>query len=203
MSKSIFITLEGVDGAGKSTHIDFIKNYFDTKKINFYMTREPGGTDLGEKLRNSLLHENMDPLTETILMFAARCEHIKSVIKPKLESDITVVSDRFTDATYAYQHGGKGIDLKTIDLLKKLIQKELEPDLTFLFDLPVNVSIERLKKTREMDKFESENEAFHQSIRSAYLDIAKKNKDRFHIIDSTQEIVVIQKEIRDVLDKFF
>ena len=203
MSKSIFITLEGVDGAGKSTHIDFIKNYFDTKKINFYMTREPGGTNLGEKLRNSLLHENMDPLTETILMFAARCEHIKSVIKPKLESDITVVSDRFTDATYAYQHGGKGIDLKTIDLLKKLIQKELEPDLTFLFDLPVNVSIERLKKTREMDKFESENEAFHQSIRSTYLDIAKKNKDRFHIIDSTQEIVVIQKEIRVVLDRFF
>ena len=88
----------------------------------------------------------MDPLSDTILMFAARCEHIKSVIKPKLESDITVVSDRFTDAPYAYQHGGKGIDLKTIDLLKKLIQKELEPDLTFLFDLPVNVSIERLKK---------------------------------------------------------
>ena len=123
MSKSIFITLEGVDGAGKSTHIDFIKNYFDTKKINFYMTREPGGTDLGEKLRRSLLHENMDPLTETILMFAARCEHIKSIIKPKLESDITVVSDRFTDATYAYQHGGKGIDLKTIDLLKKSVDK--------------------------------------------------------------------------------
>ena len=122
---------------------------------------------------------------------------------PKLESDITVVSDRFTDATYAYQHGGKGIDLKTIDLLKRLIQNELEPDLTFLFDLPVNVSIQRLKKTREMDKFEIENEAFHQSIRSTYLDIAKKNKDRFHIIDSTQEIVDIQKEIRDVLDRFF
>ena len=203
MSKSIFITLEGVDGAGKSTHIDFIKNYFDTKKINFYMTREPGGTDLGEKLRRSLLHENMDPLTETILMFAARCEHIKSIIKPKLESDITVVSDRFTDATYAYQHGGKGIDLQTIDILKKLIQKELEPDLTFLFDLPVNISIERLKKTREMDKFESENEAFHQAIRSTYLAIAKKNKDRFYILDSTQEIVAIQKEISDILDRFF
>ena len=121
MSKSIFITLEGVDGAGKSTHIDFIKNYFDTKNINLYMTREPGGTNLGEKLRKLLLHENMDPLTETILMFAARCEHINTVIKPKLESNITVVSDRFTDATYAYQHGGKGIDLKIIDLLKKLI----------------------------------------------------------------------------------
>ena len=203
MNKSIFITLEGVDGAGKSTHIDFIKNYFETKKINFHMTREPDGTTLGEKLRSSLLHENMDPLTETILMFAARCEHIKSVIKPKLESDITVVSDRFTDATYAYQHGGKGIDLQTIDILKKLIQKELEPDLTFLFDLPVNISIERLKKTREMDKFESENEAFHQAIRSTYLAIAKKNKDRFYILDSTQEIVAIQKEISDILDRFF
>lgn len=203
MSKSIFITLEGVDGAGKSTHIDFIKNYFDTKNINLYMTREPGGTNLGERLRKLLLNENMDPLTETILMFAARCEHIKTVIKPKLESNITVVSDRFTDATYAYQHGGKGIDLKTIDLLKKLIQKELKPDLTFLFDLPVNISMERLKKTREMDKFESENEAFHQSIRSTYLDIAKKNKDRFYIIDSTKEITDIQKEIKDELDRFF
>jgi dTMP kinase len=203
MSKSIFITLEGVDGAGKSTHIDFIKNYFDTKNINLYMTREPGGTNLGEKLRKLLLHENMDPLTETILMFAARCEHINTVIKPKLESNITVVSDRFTDATYAYQHGGKGIDLKIIDLLKKLIQKELKPDLTFLFDLPVNISMERLKKTREMDKFESENEAFHQSIRSTYLDIAKKNKDRFYIIDSTKEITDIQKEIKDELDRFF
>ena len=203
MSKSIFITLEGVDGAGKSTHIDFIKNYFDTKNINLYMTREPGGTNLGEKLRKLLLHENMDPLTETILMFAARCEHINKVIKPKLESNITVVSDRFTDATYAYQHGGKGIDLKIIDLLKKLIQKELKPDLTFLFDLPVNISMERLKKTREMDKFESENEAFHQSIRSTYLDIAKKNKDRFYIIDSTKEITDIQKEIKDELDRFF
>ena len=203
MNKSFFITLEGVDGAGKSTHIDFIKNYLETKKINFHITREPGGTTLGEKLRSSLLHENMDPLTETILMFAARCEHIKSVIKPKLESDITVVSDRFTDATYAYQHGGKGIDIKTIDILKNLIQKELEPDLTFLFDLPVNISIERLKKTREMDKFESENEAFHQAIRSTYLAIAKKNKDRFYILDSTQEIVAIQKEISDILDRFF
>lgn len=203
MSKSIFITLEGVDGAGKSTHIDFIKNYFDTKNINLYMTREPGGTNLGESLRKLLLNEKMDPLTETILMFAARCEHIKTVIKPKLESNITVVSDRFTDATYAYQHGGKGIDLKTIDLLKKLIQKELKPDLTFLFDLPVNISMERLKKTREMDKFESENEAFHQLIRSTYLDIAKKNKDRFYIIDSTKEITDIQKEIKDELDRFF
>ena len=203
MSKSIFITLEGVDGAGKSTHIDFIKNYFDTKNINLYMTREPGGTNLGEKLRKLLLHENIDPLTETILMFAARCEHINTVIKPKLESNITVVSDRFTDATYAYQHGGKGIDLKIIDLLKKLIQKELKPDLTFLFDLPVNISMERLKKTREMDKFESENEDFHQSIRSTYLDIAKKNKDRFYIIDSTKEITDIQKEIKDELDRFF
>ena len=145
----------------------------------------------------------MDPLTETILMFAARCEHINTVIKPKLESNITVVSNRFTEATYAYQHGGKGIDLKIIDLLKKLIQKELKPDLTFLFDLPVNISMERLKKTREMDKFESENEAFHQSIRSTYLDIAKKNKDRFYIIDSTKEITDIQKEIKDELDRFF
>ncbi|EAV47291.1 thymidylate kinase [Methylophilales bacterium HTCC2181] len=201
MNKPLFISLEGVDGAGKTTHIHFIEDYFRTKGLPFYMTREPGGTDLGEKLRLLLLHEEMDALTETMLMFAARCEHIQTIIKPKLDQGITVVSDRFTDATYAYQAGGKGVDARSIDVLKSLVQKDLDPDLTFLFDVPVEISIERLKDTRTMDKFEREEPIFHQSIRNAYLDLAQSFPQRFHVLNGTHAIEAIQDEIKLILDR--
>ena len=200
MNKPLFISLEGVDGAGKTTHIHFIEDYFRTKGLPFYMTREPGGTDLGEKLRLLLLHEEMDALTETMLMFAARCEHIQTIIKPKLAQGITVVSDRFTDATYAYQAGGKGVDARSIDVLKSLVQKDLDPDLTFLFDVPVEISIERLKDTRTMDKFEREEPSFHQTIRNAYLDLAQSFPQRFHVLNGTHAIEAIQGEIKLMLD---
>jgi len=200
MNKPLFISLEGVDGAGKTTHIHFIEDYFRTKGLPFYMTREPGGTDLGEKLRLLLLHEEMDALTETMLMFAARCEHIQTIIKPKLAQGITVVSDRFTDATYAYQAGGKGVDARSIDVLKSLVQKDLDPDLTFLFDVPVEISIERLKDTRTMDKFEREEPSFHQTIRNAYLDLAQSFPQRFHVLNGTHAIEAIQDEIKLILD---
>ena len=200
MNKPLFITLEGVDGAGKTTHIHFIEDYFRTRGLPFYMTREPGGTDLGEKLRLLLLHEEMDALTETMLMFAARCEHIETIIKPKLAQGITVVSDRFTDATYAYQAGGKGVDARSIDVLKSLVQKDLDPDLTFLFDVPVEISIERLKDTRTMDKFEREEPSFHQTIRNAYLDLAQSFPQRFHVLNGTHAIEAIQDEIKLILD---
>ncbi len=200
MNKPLFISLEGVDGAGKTTHIHFIEDYFRTKGLPFYMTREPGGTDLGEKLRLLLLHEQMDALTETMLMFAARCEHIQTIIKPKLAQGITVVSDRFTDATYAYQAGGKGVDARSIDVLKSLVQKDLDPDLTFLFDVPVEISIERLKDTRTMDKFEREEPSFHQTIRNAYLDLAQSFPQRFHVLNGTRAIEAIQDEIKLMLD---
>ena len=200
MNKPLFITLEGVDGAGKTTHIHFIEDYFRTRGLPFYMTREPGGTDLGEKLRLLLLHEEMDALTETMLMFAARCEHIQTIIKPKLAQGITVVSDRFTDATYAYQAGGKGVDACSIDVLKSLVQKDLDPDLTFLFDVPVEISIERLKDTRTMDKFEREEPSFHQTIRNAYLDLAQSFPQRFHVLNGTHAIETIQGEIKLMLD---
>ena len=200
MNKPLFISLEGVDGAGKTTHIHFIEDYFRTKGLPFYMTREPGGTDLGEKLRLLLLHEEMDALTETMLMFAARCEHIQTIIKPKLDQGITVVSDRFTDATYAYQAGGKGVDARSIDVLKSLVQKDLDPDLTFLFDVPVEISIERLKDTRTMDKFEREEPSFHQTIRNAYLDLAQSFPQRFHVLNGTHAIEAIQDEIKLMLD---
>ena len=201
MNHALFITLEGVDGAGKTTHIHFIEAYFRNKKLPFYMTREPGGTELGEKLRQLLLHEKMDALTETLLMFAARCEHIQNTIQPKLDEGITVVSDRFTDATYAYQAGGKGVDPQSIDVLKHLIQKDLEPDLTFLFDVPVEISMERLKDTRAMDKFEREAPSFHQAIRTTYLELAQSEAKRFHVLDGTQSIPAIQEEIKNTLDR--
>ena len=196
-----FITLEGVDGAGKTSHIEFIKEYLTNLKLNFIMTREPGGTELGEKLREILLHDEMTPKTETILMFAARNEHIEKVIRPGLTSGAIVISDRFTDASYAYQSGGKGVEDEEIDVLKDLVQKNLQPDLTFLFDLPVEVSIKRLKKTRKLDKFEKEEKDFHENVRKKYLMIAKNNPKRFSVLNSEKSIDEIQSQIKIRLDE--
>ena len=196
-----FITLEGVDGAGKTTHIEFIKEYLTNLKFDFIMTREPGGTELGERLREILLHDEMTPKTETILMFAARNEHIEKVIRPGLTSGAIVISDRFTDASYAYQSGGKGVEDEEIDVLKDLVQKNLQPDLTFLFDLPVEVSIKRLKKTRKLDKFEKEEKDFHENVRKKYLMIAKNNPKRFSVLNSEKSIDEIQSQIKIKLDE--
>ncbi|MBT5166106.1 MAG: dTMP kinase [Nitrosomonadales bacterium] len=196
-----FITLEGVDGAGKTSHMEFIKEYLTNLKLDFIMTREPGGTELGERLREILLHDEMTPKTETILMFAARNEHIEKVIRPGLTSGAIVISDRFTDASYAYQSGGKGVEDEAIDVLKDLVQKNLQPDLTFLFDLPVEVSIKRLKKTRKLDKFEKEEKDFHENVRKKYLMIAKNNPKRFSVLNSEKSIDEIQSQIKIKLDE--
>ena len=196
-----FITLEGVDGAGKTTHVKFIKKYLSDLDINFIMTREPGGTLLGEQLREILLHDEMTPETETLLMFAARNEHIEKVIRPNLKEGKVVISDRFTDATYAYQAGGKGVKEKKIDIIKEWVQGSLKPDLTFLFDLSVEVSIERLNKTRELDKFEREEKSFHENIRQKYLLLAKASPERFCILNSEESIEEIQNQIKLKLDK--
>ena len=196
-----FITLEGVDGAGKTTHVKFIKKYLADLGINFIMTREPGGTLLGEQLREILLHDEMTPETETLLMFAARNEHIEKVIRPNLREGKVVISDRFTDATYAYQSGGKGVKEKKVDILKEWVQGSLRPDLTFLFDLSVEISIERLNKTRELDKFEREEKSFHENIRQKYLLLAKASPERFCILNSEESIEEIQNQIKLKLDK--
>lgn len=196
-----FITLEGVDGAGKTTHIEFIKNYLSDLNINYVMTREPGGTQLGEKLRDILLHDEMNPQTETMLMFAARNEHIDKVIRPNLINGAVVISDRFTDATYAYQAGGKGVKDEKIDILKKWVQEDLRPDLTFLFDLSVEVSIERLNKTRKLDKFESEDKCFHKKIREKYLTLVEASPERFCVLNSEASIEKIQNQIKLKLDE--
>jgi dTMP kinase len=196
-----FITLEGVDGAGKTTHIEFIKNYLSDLNINYVMTREPGGTALGEKLRDILLHDEMNPQTETMLMFAARNEHIDKIIRPNLIKGAVVISDRFTDATYAYQAGGKGVKDEKIDILKKWVQEDLRPDLTFLFDLPVEVSIERLNKTRKLDKFEREDKSFHKKIREKYLTLVEASPERFCVLNSEASIEKIQNQIKLKLDE--
>tara|TARA_B100000035_G_scaffold312833_1_gene325158 strand:+ start:796 stop:1413 length:618 start_codon:yes stop_codon:yes gene_type:complete len=196
-----FITLEGVDGAGKTTHVEFIKKYFTNLNRDFILTREPGGTVLGEKLRAILLHEEMTPNTETILMFAARNEHIDQIIRPGLIKGSIVISDRFTDATYAYQSGGKGVSDEKIDTLKGLVQENLQPDLTFLFDLPVEVSIKRLNKTRELDKFERERKEFHENIRKKYLNLAKLYPERIFVLNSENSIEEVQNQIKIRLDE--
>ena len=201
--KRKFITLEGVDGAGKSTHINFIKKYLTEKKLNYIFTREPGGTFLGEKLREILLHEDMHPETESLLMFAARYEHIHKIIDPNLAKGINVISDRFTDATYAYQSGGKKVKSSKITILKNWVHQDLMPDLTILFDLPIEVSMARLKNNGNLDKFEKEEEDFHRRIRNSYLEIARKNHNRFKVINSNQNINIIEKEIYLILDNLF
>ena len=195
ISKGKFITFEGVDGAGKSTHIDEVISFLESKNISVKRTREPGGTKLGEKLRELLLHDEMDPETETLLMFAARRQHIAEIIKPNLDEGIFVVSDRFTDATYAYQYGGKQVAYSKIQTLEAWVHPDLKADLTLLFDLPVEISIDRLKKNRTPDKFEKESEAFFNRLRNVYLDLARQHPNRYKIINANQPIETVSHDV--------
>ena len=194
-----FITLEGVDGAGKSTHIPFIADVLRASGKEVVLTREPGGTPLGEKLRELLLHENMHPETESLLMFAARREHLAQVIRPALERGAYVLSDRFTDASFAYQCGGRGVSTTKVEQLEQWVQGEFQPDLTLLFDLPVAVSTERLANARNPDRFEKEGADFFDRIRNAYLARAEQFPQRFRVIDSGRSIPEIQAELQAIL----
>ncbi|MDO9281310.1 MAG: dTMP kinase [Methylotenera sp.] len=194
-----FITLEGMDGAGKSTHIPTIIRSFKARGLEVVSTREPGGTALGERLRELLLHETMHPETETLLMFAARREHIANVIAPALARGAYVLSDRFTDATYAYQCGAKGVLASKIELLEQWVQGELQPDLTLLFDVPVEVSLQRLSTARAPDKFERESADFFTRIRNAYLQRARENPTRFRVIDANRPLYEVYKSVEDII----
>ena len=197
--KGKFITFEGVDGAGKSTHIDEVISFLESQKIAVKRTREPGGTKLGEKLRELLLHDEMDPETETLLMFAARRQHIAEIIKPALDEGVFVVSDRFTDATYAYQYGGKQVAYSKIQTLEAWVHPDLKADLTLLFDLPVEISIDRLKKNRRPDKFEKESEAFFNRLRNVYLDLARQHPNRYKIINANQPIETVSHDVIEAI----
>lgn len=194
-----FITLEGMDGAGKSTHISNIIQILQAHGHEVISTREPGGTALGEKLRELLLHESMHPETETLLMFAARREHIDQVISPALARGAYVLSDRFTDATYAYQCGAKDVAVSKIQLLERWVQADMQPDITLLFDVPVEVSLSRLATARTPDKFELENAEFFTRIRHAYLQRAIENPTRFRVIDANKPLEEVKKSVEDII----
>jgi dTMP kinase len=197
-----FITFEGIDGAGKSTHIGFTANLLCGMGKTVVTTREPGGTALGEKLRELLLHEKMHLETEALLMFAARREHLAQVIEPALARGDWVISDRFTDATFAYQGGGRHLDLHKLAVLEQWVHPHLQPDLTLLFDVPLAVAKARLGTSRTLDKFEQEQAAFFQATREEYLRRAVEFAERFQIIDATQSIAIIQGTLCAVLEDF-
>jgi len=202
MKKGLFITLEGGEGAGKSTQMAFVQqrlqDYLQAAGKNLQVTREPGGTELGEQIRELLLDQRqtaMDSDTELLLMFAARAQHLAQLIRPALAAGDWVLCDRFTDATYAYQGGGRGIALKRIAALEEWVQDELRPDLTLLLDLPVEVGMRRAGERGELDRFEREQQAFFERVRQTYREQAAAEPGRYRIIDAAQNIEQVQAEI--------
>ncbi len=197
MTRGKFITLEGIDGAGKSTHCAWLAAVLRERKHDVCMTREPGGTELGEKLRQILLDRSqaMHLDTEALLMFAARREHIDKVIAPALARGSWVICDRFTDATFAYQGGGRGVDSRRLEILEQWVQGGLQPDLTLLFDLPPEVGRRRASKIRHPDRFEQEHEPFFQRVRQGYLQRALEAQARIRVIDASRDIEQIQQEL--------
>jgi dTMP kinase len=194
-----FITLEGVDGAGKSTHLGFVADWLRQQGREVIVTREPGGTPLGETLRELLLHREMDADTELLLMFAARQAHLAALILPALARGAWVLSDRFTDASYAYQCGGRGIAAERIAALEAWVQRGFAPDLTLLFDVPAEVAEARRSAARAADRFEREADSFFNRVRNAYLDRARAEPARIRVLDARQSIEALQAEISRLL----
>lgn len=193
-----FITFEGIDGAGKSSHVEWLAEWLRGHGKAVRVTREPGGTPLGEKLRGLLLGADMHLETETLLMFAARREHLAQVIEPALDRGEWVICDRFSDASYAYQGGGRGLDRAKLHALEQWVHGHLQPDLTLLFDIPVEVARERIAiATRELDRFEQERVDFHERVRRAYLERAASQQGRIHVISANDS----RENIRVMLEK--
>jgi len=205
MKKGLFITLEGIEGAGKSTVVDFIEDFLTKKGHDVIKTREPGGTVIGEQIREILLKNENYTLTydtELLLVFSARAQHIQEVILPALSSGKIILCDRFTDASYAYQGGGRGIDASRINLLEKWVQGDLRPNLTLLFDLDVSIGMQRTKKRSDADRFEREEINFFEKIRNTYLERAKNEPQRFRIINSASSLKNVKEQIVTILKDF-
>jgi dTMP kinase len=197
MSK--FITFEGVDGAGKSTHLAWFADALRRRGIDVVVTREPGGTALGEQLRGILLNQAMSMGTEALLMFAARMEHIEQVIKPALREGKWVVSDRFSDASFAYQGGGRGMDWDKLRQLEQWVHPDLQPDLTLFFDVAIDVAKQRLAGNVALDRFEQEQSAFFDHVRSGYFRRIQQNPGRFIVIDANQSLDSIKHKLEEVI----
>ena len=194
------ITVEGIDGAGKSTHLPWLKTVLERKGRRVWLTREPGGTPLGERLRELLLHEAMVPLTELLLMFAARREHCEREIWPRMDAGDWVVCDRFTDATYAYQGGGHDLPSGQIAELERFALGNFRPDLTLIFDVPVAVGRERIADGRTLDKFERQQVAFFERVRAVYLARAASEPKRCRVIDSARSPSAVRAELEAVME---
>jgi dTMP kinase len=195
-----FITLEGMDGAGKSSHVAWIAEWLRVRGHRVKVTREPGGTPLGEQLRTLVLGESMDLRTETLLVFAARQEHLVKCIRPALESGEWVLSDRFTDATYAYQGGGRGLPRGDLEGLEHWVQGNFRPDATLYFDLPVEVARARLAgMDAAPDRFEREDSGFFERVRSAYLERARQDPERIHVVDAARALDEVKKVVENIL----
>lgn len=195
-----FITFEGIDGAGKSTHIGYVTSLLKGAGKTVVSTREPGGTPLGEKLRDLVLHEKMDLETEALLMFASRREHVAQVIEPALARGDWVLSDRFTDASFAYQGGGRGLDRARLDALEQWVHPHLQPHLTLLFDVPLEVARARLSASRTLDKFEMEQADFFARVRTEYLRRAAASNGRIVVIDSTVPVDDVRASLKAALE---
>lgn len=194
---SAFVTLEGLEGVGKSTNLAYLEQLLVAAGEKVVVTREPGGTPLGEQIRQWVLmgdHAGLPAEVETLLMFAARAQHLNEVIRPALADDAWVLCDRFTDATFAYQGGGRGAAIDLLEQLKRAIQRDLEPDLTLLFDAPVEVGFERIAN-RAHDHFEREDHSFFDKVRTTYLELAERYPERIKRIDATQSLETVQQEL--------
>lgn len=203
--KGRFITIEGTEGVGKTTNIEYIKQWLDANNISFINTREPGGTPLAEEIRELLLanrDEKVCSKAELLMMFAGRAQHIDQVIEPQLAAGNWVLCDRFTDATYAYQGAGREIGSELIASLETMVQGNMRPDLTLVLDVPVELGLERAGKRSEPDRFELEKTDFFNRVRHAYLSMAEQNPQRYKIIDASKTLEVVQQQIADTLNNF-
>jgi len=202
-----FLTIEGTDGAGKTTHLELMANWFDAKGYEVTVTREPGGTGIGERIRDIVLNGNqqrIDDDTELLLIFAARMQHLKEVIIPSVESGHIVLCDRFTDATYAYQGGGRGIDQRRIEQLENWVQKGRQPDLTLVLDVPLETALLRTRyRGAAPDRFERQPRSFKQAVRQIYLDRAARFPDRIKVVDASAELAAVQEAIIAQIEHFF
>lgn len=204
MMRGRFITLEGIDGAGKSSHLRWVARYLRSRGIRVKVTREPGGTPAGERLRRLVLgsRHRLHAETETLLMFAARREHLATVIAPALKRGVWVVCDRFTDATYAYQSGGSGVAWKKIDALERWVHPGLQPDLTILFDVSPALGRRRTARKRKRDRFEREREAYFKRVRGAYLRRARAEARRIRVLDARKSLDQVKKELEKMLSSY-
>tara|TARA_B100000780_G_scaffold276792_1_gene246093 strand:- start:826 stop:1455 length:630 start_codon:yes stop_codon:yes gene_type:complete len=203
--KGKFLTIEGVEGVGKSTNLESIKQILESEGINFVATREPGGTLIAEKIRALLLEhhqEKLCELSELLLVFAARAQHLEVVIKPALEAGTWVLCDRFTDATYAYQGGGRGLNFNTISELENLTQGTLRPDFTLILDLDPEIGLSRAKNRGELDRIELEKTDFFKKVRASYLDISKREPERCKVVDASRSIDAVSNDVTEYLMTF-